>query len=408
MPHTHVEESTRRRHGASCWLLLALGAGCASSVHTSHQSSARLDAGDSMACSTAALPGMVDLSGATQLVSGPGHLCALTRDRTVRCRGLNVFGQLGVGDQRYRASFTPVLGLVNVVQIGFTGVAAVCTVSAVGEVWCWGSNLSGELGNGHRDDHTCESLGTGVARCSPRPVRVVGIPPVARLEMGWNFVCAIATDRSVWCWGTTFESGRRVEYASPFRFGDLEEGAQFALVRDIPVVVRSNGAVVTAADRLPARLPDIVALRTSFSDTLCVITRDRRMECMGSNFFGTVGAGRTEEYVTTMRDVGLQCVVEVAMAYSHVCARHADGHVSCWGSNNYGEVGPDNVNSPTCGRATPCVSAPVRVQGIEDAVSVSVGNFSTCVIRRDRSTWCWGAIPPGHPASARPRLADWE
>src|SRR5688572_15923039 len=45
---------------------------------------------------------------------GTKHACAVMADETLRCWGLNDFGQLGVGDVANRATPTPVPGIEHV------------------------------------------------------------------------------------------------------------------------------------------------------------------------------------------------------------------------------------------------------------------------------------------------------
>ncbi len=145
------------------------------------------------------------VDGAVQVSFGTSHLCALMRDRTVRCLGSNRLGQLGRREpisQEYYAAGT-VEGLSDVVQIE-AGVIATCARTVSGEVHCWGSDFFGQLGvrdyprlapapvMGHEDPHD---------RISRRPERVLGLPPARQLSVGGTHVCAVGEDAHVYCWG---------------------------------------------------------------------------------------------------------------------------------------------------------------------------------------------------------------
>jgi alpha-tubulin suppressor-like RCC1 family protein len=389
----------------TCGALVLMNVCCASSVSGNHRFRDQNDTGLAMACTNANVPNAAESSAATQVVSGVDHWCAIMSDHVVRCMGDNTLGQLGVGDWEYRPRPTPIIELTHAVQVGFSGNNTTCARTSLGEVWCWGANIAGELGNAHLEDQICGGMVGGRRRCNPRPARINGIPPAEQLVLGGRFICAVANDRGVWCWGTTVESGRPVEYASPVQIGVLDEGVQFALVRDIPIMVRMDGAIVTRAVDAPTSISSRARLRANFFGTICAIVADGRVQCMGRNADGMVGVGNeTAAQITTMQDVGLDCVVDLVMGAYHVCALHSDGHVSCWGSNRNGETGQDTRTSMSCGGA-PCTSTPVRVQGIENVVSVLVGGFTTCAVRSDASTWCWGAGPGRW--SPIPRRIDW-
>jgi alpha-tubulin suppressor-like RCC1 family protein len=59
-----------------------------------------------------------------------------------------------------------------------------------------------------------------------------------------------------------------------------------------------------------------------------------------------------------------------------------DGHVSCWGANDYGQLG----NGISSG-ANP---TPVTVNGITDAQSIVAGVFHACAARTGGAISCWG------------------
>jgi hypothetical protein len=66
--------------------------------------------------------------------------------------------------------------------------ASYCGLTAVGEAWCWGNNVGGELGDG-----------TMIARATP-----TAVPTATRfseLDMGGATVCGVTAAGEAWCWG---------------------------------------------------------------------------------------------------------------------------------------------------------------------------------------------------------------
>ncbi|MBI4957192.1 MAG: hypothetical protein HY908_34585 [Myxococcales bacterium] len=97
-------------------------------------------------------PHRVEVGGATQLAAGMDHLCAVTRRGTVACWGENRRGGL---DGRPTPAGDPervvtVPGLADVVEVA-TSWHHNCARTRAGEIWCWGSNGKGELGDGSSD-----------------------------------------------------------------------------------------------------------------------------------------------------------------------------------------------------------------------------------------------------------------
>ena len=82
-----------------------------------------------------------------QLALGFSHSCALDGEGKVRCRGRDGEGQLGDGSAGgFRAAAAPVVELDDVVQVA-AGLHSTCAVRRDGSIWCWGLNNLGQLGN---------------------------------------------------------------------------------------------------------------------------------------------------------------------------------------------------------------------------------------------------------------------
>jgi alpha-tubulin suppressor-like RCC1 family protein len=82
----------------------------------------------------------------------------------------------------------PITTTTNVTQV-VAGYSHVCILYATGEVQCWGSNTSGQLGN-------------GTTNIDPTPGhKLVGFTS-SHLASGFGFVCGQTSDVSnIYCWG---------------------------------------------------------------------------------------------------------------------------------------------------------------------------------------------------------------
>jgi alpha-tubulin suppressor-like RCC1 family protein len=91
------------------------------------------------------------LTGATSLGANSHHTCAVVKG-DVWCWGDNFLGQLGngAGTARIQPQQEPVKARATfkAVKVG-TGRESTCALDDQGNVWCWGSNDSGQLGLAH-------------------------------------------------------------------------------------------------------------------------------------------------------------------------------------------------------------------------------------------------------------------
>jgi hypothetical protein len=71
----------------------------------------------------------------------------------------------------------------------------------------------------------------------------------------------------------------------------------------------------------------------------------------------------------------------LATGESHACALLSAGTVSCWGSNEHGQLGDGGTTDRP---------SPGRVTSITDAQFLAGGRWHFCVIRRNATVWCWG------------------
>ncbi len=143
--------------------------------------------------------------------------------------------------------------------------------------------------------------------------------------------------------------------------------------------------------------PEAATHRLASYEHTCAI-RQSGLFCWGYDSLGQLGTGTTADgFVGPVEAVVAGAdAVEVAVGTTHTCVRHASGQVSCWGGNNYGQLGGGTVS--------PFSTDAVTVPGIDDALEVAAGFDSTCVRRTDGTVACWGAAeaPATNPGSLVP------
>ncbi len=122
------------------------------------------------------------------------HACALVEGGTAWCWGWNSEGQVGDGTKGTdRSTPVKVAGLTDAVQLAL-GDYHSCARLADGTAVCWGANTHGQLGDGTTDQHL-----TPTPVVSPSgDGRLSGI---VDLHAGYDFSCALLVSGDVYCWG---------------------------------------------------------------------------------------------------------------------------------------------------------------------------------------------------------------
>ncbi len=293
----------------------------------------------------------------TQIATGANHTCALQSEGTVTCWGFNESGQLGTGE--ITSSITPVavtggaLANKTVTQIT-AGQDHTCALISDGTVTCWGNNGVGALGTGDLIDSNVPVAITGGALTGKT---------VTQITAGSGHTCALLTDGTVACWG--------FNYAGGLGTGDFNDS-------NTPVAI--TGGALTG---------ETVAQITAGGYHTCALISDGTVSCWGLNSSGQLGTGDLSSVNVPVAITGGAftgvTISQITAGYQHTCALIADGGVTCTGDGSYGQLGTgDNTDS----------NIPIAVTDGEltgnTVIEITAGNQHTCALISDGTVTCWG------------------
>ena len=148
---------------------------------------------------------MVQLVGGIACVRGSAEsTCALNVDGDVRCWGADGYGTVGDGPGSVTLCSGNVCALSPVSVLGLGKVTSlhggstsnhVCAIKPNRSLFCWGSDMKGQLGD--------ETKGNGPCECHEAPVPAIALAnSVSSVSLGTLHTCALRDDGSVWCWGS--------------------------------------------------------------------------------------------------------------------------------------------------------------------------------------------------------------
>ncbi len=313
--------------------------------------------------------GGTSLSGAGAVVAGQDHACALSGGN-VYCWGLNSSGQLG--NNLTTTSEIPVKALMPVAatEIAANGTTN-CALTAAGAVYCWGGNSYGQVGN--------DTSTTALAPAQVHGVNNGGtLSNITSLAVGSLHACALSTYGNVYCWGYNYYGS----VGSPL-------AATGGNVNSVPFEVQGG------AQTSQAYLSNVTAITAGNAHT-CAISGGN-VYCWGYDDYGQLGNNTANnavnaapiEVLGTSGTGALGGIVALTAGPAHTCALSSAGNVYCWGYNNVGQLG----NGTTANSYYPVEVKGVGGSGVLSGITgiaSNGGNGETCAVDSSANVYCWG------------------
>jgi alpha-tubulin suppressor-like RCC1 family protein len=129
----------------------------------------------------------------TAVASGGSHACALATDGRISCWGRNdSASQLGDSSATTHSGTPgPIRSTLTFASV-HAGAGTTCARTEGGDLWCWGGNAFGNVGNGR------------IANAGEPVPQKVGGGPYASVSAGASHTCAIEVSGGTRCWGDRF------------------------------------------------------------------------------------------------------------------------------------------------------------------------------------------------------------
>jgi alpha-tubulin suppressor-like RCC1 family protein len=283
--------------------------------------------------------------------AGAFHACAVNDDATVYCWGLNSAGQLG--DETLNSKSTPVRvagGTLRFESVTAGG-AHTCALTETGDAYCWGVNVSGQLGDGNVFGQ----------RAAPAPV--IGDLEFALLSAGVGHTCGITVGGEAYCWGTEAN-------------GRLGTGSFGPEIKPLPQLVLGGLSFTMISAGL---------------EHSCGVTTAGAAYCWGSGAFGQLGDGTTDSQTEPTAVTGGLLFSEVSAGGDFTCGITVGVGLEayCWGTGANGQLGNGTMSGST---------SPVQVEVPMGELAVfrqtSTGGGHSCALLRSVAR-CWGVNDAG-------------
>ena len=286
-----------------------------------------------------------------QISAGPGHACALTTTGAAYCWGAGTNGDLGDGNTTGvtipTAVSAPSSGAVTWAQIAApVAGAASCAVTTTGAAYCWGSNSSGQIGDGNTTN-----------QYSPTAVSTASTPmsgvPIVQVSPGYDFACALGANGDEYCWGDQTQ-------------GELGNGVTSSSSDQLtPVAVTTSGVLAGVT------LTQIAAGGYSGPRQDCALSSAGAAYCWGTGSNGELGNNSTSGSnvpvaVSTSGALSGAYLTQISEGGNFTCTQDSTGAFYCWGGNSTGQLGNNSTSQST---------VPVQVLDLAAGAPASVAAF---------------------------------
>ena len=236
---------------------------------------------------------------------------ALKQDGTVWSWGQNNDGELGLGNTTEYSEPQQITDIKEKITDVKTGYYHSIALTENGEVYTWGYNGNGQLGNGTRED-------------SLVPVKVAGLKNVTKVNAYKNMTIALTQNGEVYAWGSGY-------------------GAKPVKLNFTRKIIDVSGNLVLAENRKAYNLDetksygkDLIKVVAGYNHYLG-LTSDGEVYAWGSNSYGQLGNGNNTSSSTAVKVVtpdgksNMTNIVDISAGDSYSIITDKDGKVYTFG-----------------------------------------------------------------------------
>jgi len=356
---------------------------------------------------------LIDLPAISDVAVSQNRTCVVTSKGEAKCFGTDTIatpslsGLLGtgltiqqpLGDEPGEMQSLPSVALGTEATSIVSGRGHSCALLINGQVRCWGSNVSGRLGN----EGTAAPAGGVGSSVFPNL-------DTLSLAASYDSTCAMLDagggNKSISCWGQNAVEGSSDFGVLGLNLAELAQGDEPSEMTP-PLLMQ-----------LPPSVISPISLSSS-GHHYCLLANEGNPSpstyCWGFNSSGQLGHGDTlpwgggqnMRFMTMLPPTPLGAeLIEVTAGRSHNCALYSNGDIKCWGSNLSGELcigakGPANIGD----EPDEMMNIVAIKTSNPKAIQISAGDQYTCALFENGLVKCWGKNHFGQ-AGVPPQGAD--
>ncbi|MDP1727070.1 MAG: T9SS type A sorting domain-containing protein [Bacteroidota bacterium] len=301
--------------------------------------------------------------------------------------GTNFSGQLGDGTNTHRNSPVQIGTDTKWISIS-TGAYFTLGLKADGTLWAWGQNIFGQLGDGTTTDRST-------------PAQIGSDNNWISIATGAYHGLGLKSNGTLWAWGWN-RDGSIGDGTTTFRYSPIQIGTDnkwtvisagyshsHALKSDGTLWAWGNNNIGELGDGTTTQRNSPVQTGTdnkwvnviSGSEHVIGLKVDGTLWAWGFNDHGQIGDGTTINRTTPVQIGSNNTWVGFSGGGAHSLGLKSDGTLWAWGRNSRGSIG-DGTNTHR--------SSPVQIGTDNKWVSVSGGSQHSIGLKSDGTLWSWG------------------
>ncbi len=315
--------------------------------------------------------------------------------------GSNEYGQLGNGSRD--TSFKPqiVAGLKNIVFIAIGGFSC-GAIDDQGVLYSWGRNDYGQLGNGQNEDVF-----------NPQPIE--SLQDVKCVSFGETHGGAVTKEGCLYTWGDNSHGqlgdGTQNSSKIPLKVDSITDVAYISFGRETSAAVTTDGKLYVwgrndfgylgcgdGGDQLIPKeiiLDEAVKYVSVYEDNGALVTEDGNVYTWGSNVHGQLGRGDEYQQGTFPEKLDMLSGIKyVSVGREHMGAVTENGELYMWGSNMFEQLGDQSgKDSYIPVKITRGLEMLVQMRGKIDLPpvrNISLGESHSGVLTYSGETFIWG------------------
>ena len=301
--------------------------------------------------------------------------------------GDNGSGQLGDGTTEDKTTPVQIKAGTTFKAIS-TGDRHSLAIDEAGNLWSWGNNQNGKLGDGTTENKTT-------------PIQIKEGTKFKAISAGSNYSLAIDEAGNLWAWGDNSygqigNGSAEGIITTPVQIKNETTFQEIAVGNDHSLALDTEGNLWVCGSNSYAQIGNVnagavlnktehkfekISIRRSARHSLA-IDGEGNLWAWGDNGLGQLGDGTTEDKRIPVQIKAGTKFKEVSAGDSHSLAIDEAGNLWAWGDNSVGQVGNGSTERT--------IATPVQIAAGTTFQAISAGDSHSLAIDEAGNLWAWG------------------